>query len=97
MNVDKCKKALGYTSLSGSYWAKGNARQAFMALYEVNSGMEYRVDKHSSEFYTMDYKKLKAKGEYDSLFAKGGIDLVNNELIVYRSEQVTIKYLVELN
>jgi poly [ADP-ribose] polymerase 2/3/4 len=95
--ADKCKKAMGYTSLSGSYWAKGNAKQAFMALYEVNTGMEYRVDKHTSEMYSMSYKNLKAKGEYDSLFAKGGIDLVNNEYIVYKSEQCTIKYLVELN
>jgi poly [ADP-ribose] polymerase 2/3/4 len=95
--ADKCKKALGYTSLRGSYWAKGNASQAFMALYEVNTGMEYRVDKHTSEMYSMSYKNLKAKGEYDSLFAKGGIDLVNNEYIVYKAEQVTIKYLVELN
>jgi poly [ADP-ribose] polymerase 2/3/4 len=95
--ADKCKKALGYTSLSGSYWAKGNSKQGFMALYEVNTGMEYRVDKHTSEMYSMSYKNLKAKGEYDSLFAKGGIDLVNNEYIVYKSEQCTIKYLVELN
>lgn len=95
--ADKCKKALGYTSLSGSYWAKGNSKQGFMALYEVNTGMEYRVDKHTSEMYSMSYKNLKAKGEYDSLFAKGGIDLINNEYIVYKSEQCTIKYLVELN
>lgn len=95
--ADKCKKALGYTSLSGSYWAKGNANQAFMALYEVNTGMEYRVDKHTSEMYSMSYKNLKAKGEYDSLFAKGGIDLVNNEYMIYKAEQCTIKYLVELN
>ena len=95
--ADKCKKALGYTSLSGSYWVKGNAKQAFMALYEVNTGMEYRVDKHTSEMYSMSYKNLKSKGDYDSLFAKGGIDLINNEFIVYKSEQCTIKYLVELN
>ena len=95
--ADKCRKSMNYTSLSGSYWAKGNANQAFMALYEVNTGMEYRVDKHTSEMYSMSYNKLKAKGEYDSLFAKGGIDLLNNEYIVYKSEQVTIKYLVEIN
>jgi len=95
--ADKCKKALGYTSLSGSYWVKGNAKQAFMALYEVNTGMEYRVDKHTSEMYSMSYQNLKSKGDYDSLFAKGGIDLINNEFIVYKSEQCTIKYLVELN
>lgn len=95
--ADKCKKALGYTSLSGSYWTNGKAKQGFIALYEVNTGMEYRVDKHTSELYSMSYKNLKSKGKYDSLFAKGGIDLINNEYIVYKSEQCTIKYLVELN
>lgn len=95
--ADKCKKAMGYTSLSGSYWAKGNSSQGFMALYEVNTGMEYRIQKHTSEMYSMSYSNLKKKGDYDSLFAQGGIDLINNEYIVYKSEQVTIKYLVELN
>lgn len=94
--ADKCKKAMGYTSLSGSYWAKGNADQAFMALYEVNTGMEYRLQKHEAWMYQLSYKKLKELGEFDSVFAQGGADLINNEYMVYQSSQCTIKYLVEL-
>jgi poly [ADP-ribose] polymerase 2/3/4 len=94
--ADKFQKSLGYTSSKGSHWARGNSSQAFLALYEINTGMELRTDKHDSEFYTFDYKKLKSKGDYDSLFAKGGIDLRNNEYIIYKETQCTIKYLVEI-
>jgi len=94
--ADKAQKSIGYTSLSGSYWASGQSRQAFLAIYEVNTGMEYRVEKHSSEFYDYNENKLRTKGQYDSLFAKGGIDLKNNEYIVYNRNQVTIKYFVEI-
>lgn len=31
----KAKKSLGYTSLNGSYWVKGNSSSGFMALMEV--------------------------------------------------------------
>jgi poly [ADP-ribose] polymerase len=94
--ADKCQKSVGYTSLKGSYWASGSSRQAFLALYDVNTGMEYRIQQHTSDCYYMDYSKLKSKGDYDSLFAKGGIDLRNNEYIVYKESQCTIKYLVEI-
>ena len=36
------------------------------------------------------------RGSYDSLFAEGGIDLRNNEYIVYNQAQCTVKYLVEI-
>jgi poly [ADP-ribose] polymerase len=94
--ADKYQKSRGYTSLTGSYWASGSSKQAFMALYEVNTGMEYRIQQHTSECYSMNYDNLKKKGDFDSLFAKGGIDLRNNEYIVYKEEQCTIKYLIEI-
>ena len=39
--------------------------------------------------------KLRQHGDYDSLFAEGGIDLKNNEYIVYNEAQCTPRYLVE--
>lgn len=33
---------------------------------------------------------------YDSVFAKGGADLRNNEYIVYRPEQCTVSHLIEI-
>lgn len=94
--ADKAQKSIGYTSLKGSYWASGSHNQAFLALYEVNTGVELRTQNHESWMYDLDDKKLKAKGEYDSLFAKGGADLRNNEYIIYNQNQCTIKYLVEI-
>lgn len=94
--ADKCRKSVGYTSLSGSYWARGKSNQAFIAIYEVNTGKEFRIDTHKSEYSSYDFNKLKANGDYDSLFAKGGIDLRNNEYIIYKAEQCTIKYLIEI-
>lgn len=95
--ADKSQKSLGYTSLNGSYWTSGKSKQAFLAIYEVNTGMEYRLEKHSDECYKMDDKKLKTKGDYDSLFAKGGIDLRNNEFVIYNQNKSTIKYLIEIS
>jgi len=95
--ADKCKKSMGYTSLSGSYWARGSNKQAFIALFEVNTGMEYRIKKHESWMYKLTYQKLQELGQFDSVFAEGGVDLINNEYMVYKPEQVTVKYIVEIN
>ena len=94
--ADKAKKSLGYTSLSGSYWAKGNSKEAYMALFDVHLGDSLRVKRHEGWMSSLDLGKLQAKGSYDSLFAEGGADLVNNEYIVYREEQSTIKYLIQV-
>ena len=36
------------------------------------------------------------KEGYDSVFAKGGADLRNNEFIVYDGKQCTIAYIIEM-
>lgn len=95
--ANKAQKSIGYTSLSGSYWARGNAHKAFLALYEVNTGVELRVQRHEGWMSSMNARKLKEKGEYDSLYAKGGIDLRNDEFIIYDKAQCTIKYIVEIS
>ncbi|WP_020532293.1 hypothetical protein [Flexithrix dorotheae] len=95
--ADRFKKSLNYTSLRGSYWTAGNSERSFLALYEVHTGNQFKVKKHQPEHYNFNEKKLKEKGQnYDSLFAKGGADLINNEYIVYNESQCTIKYLVEV-
>ena len=76
--ANKAAKSLGYTSSRGSYWARGNSNVAYLALFEVRSGIEYRTQKHESWMYKIDSKKLKSLGEYDSFFCKGGIDLRND-------------------
>jgi poly [ADP-ribose] polymerase len=93
--ASRCKKSMGYTSLSGSYWAKGTSTSAYMALFDVHIGRQMRIKKHSSMCYGLDSQTLQAQG-YDSVFAEKGADLINDEFIVYKEEQCTVKYLVEI-
>ncbi len=96
--ADKCQKSLNYTSFRGSYWARGNANKAFLALYDVHVGNQLKVKKHESWCCSLSKDNLKKRGEkYDSIYAQGGVDLINNEYIVYDSAQSTIRYLVEIN
>jgi poly [ADP-ribose] polymerase len=95
--ADKFKKSLNYTSLTGSYWAGGNQQRAFISLYDVHTGNQMKVLRHKSWCYDLTETKLKARRpDCDSLFAKGGADLINNEYIVYNQAQCTIRYLVEV-
>lgn len=93
----KAQKSLGYTSLSGSYWARGNSNSGFMALMQVAYGKPYDVYSFDSSYYNMDYKKLRQRDSgANCLHAHAGSMLRNDEIIVYNEEQCTIKYLVEL-
>lgn len=93
----KARKSLGYTSISGSYWARGNSNSAFMALMDVAYGQPYNVYSFDSKYYNFNYDKLQesCKGA-NCLHAHEGKMLRNDEIIVYKEEQCTIKYLVEL-
>lgn len=93
----KSRKSFGYTSYDGSYWARGNSKRAFMGLYEVHYGNPYIVSDFSSRFYDYNFDKLKQNGNYDCLHADSTKGMLrNDEIVVYREDQVNIKYLVEL-
>ena len=94
--ADKARKSYGYTSCQGSYWARGNDSRGFMSLYNVHLGNSY-VSKHREGWMgSATEASLKSKGDYDSLTALGGADLINNEFIVYNESATTIKYIVEV-
>ena len=91
------RKSLGYTSLSGSYWAKGNSASGFMALMSVAYGKPYDVYSFNSDFYNLNYDRLQKKClGANCLHAHAGNMLRNDEIVIYKEEQSTIKYLVEL-
>lgn len=93
----KARKSLGYTSLSGSYWARGNSNSAFMALMDVAYGKPYDVHSFDSKYYNFNYERLQQTCQgANCLHAHAGAMLRNDEIIVYKEEQCTIKYLVEL-
>lgn len=93
--ADKFQKSYGYTDGRGSYWAGGGNNEAFMALYNVHVGKQKEILHHTSSCYQLSKKVMEREG-YDSVFAKGGADLRNNEYIVYDSAQCTIEYLIWL-
>lgn len=93
----KARKSLGYTSLSGSYWARGNSNSGFMALMDVAYGKPYDVYSFNSKYYNFNYEALQRSCPgANCLHAHEGSMLRNDEIIVYKEEQCTIKYLVEL-
>jgi poly [ADP-ribose] polymerase len=94
--ADKARKSYGYTSGRGSYWANGSADEAIMALFDVHLGNSLDVQRRESWMGSLNETQLKVKGDYDSLFAKGGVDLINNEYITYNQDQSTIKFLIQL-
>ena len=93
----KARKSLGYTSLSGSYWAKGSSNSGFMALMDVAYGPPYDVHSFDSKYYNFNYDELQrvCKGA-NCLHAHEGSMLRNDEIIVYKEDQCTIRYLIEL-
>lgn len=93
--ANKAQKSMNYSSLRGSYWTGGSDNVGYLALFKFHVGKEKKIKKHNSSCYSLNYDKIKREG-YDSVYAQGGIDLRNDEFIVYRSEQVTIEYLVEI-
>jgi len=95
--ADKVKKSMGYSSLYGSFWTSGESNKAYLAIYEVHLGNCLRRRSHEYWMYELTEDLLKEKGNYDSLFARGGADLLNNEYIVYNEAQCTVKYLVEIH
>ena len=93
----KARKSMGYTSLSGSYWARGSSSTAFMGLYEVAYGKPYDVYSFSSRLSSLNYDSLQTMCPgANCLHAHEGQMLRNDEIIVYKECQTTIKYLVEL-
>lgn len=93
----QAQKSLGYTSIRNSYWAGGNSDSGFMGLYEVHYGNPYIVDDFNSKYYEYSYEKLITNGNYNCLHADSSKGMLrNDEIIVYKECQCTIKYLVEL-
>jgi len=95
--ADKFRKSLNYSSLWGSYWSGGQSNKAYLALYDVHLGHSLKIKKHQGWCSQLTAEKLKVKGgKYNSVFAQGGADLINNEYIVYHQSQCTVRYLVEI-
>ena len=94
----KCAKSIGYTSLSGAYWTHGGSNTAYMALFEVAYGTPYVIYQHDSSCYHLNYDVLQKKNpKCNCLHAKADKGMLrNDEIVFYRNDQMTIKYLIEI-
>jgi poly [ADP-ribose] polymerase len=92
--ADKAQKSIGYSSLSGSHWTKGNENRAFLALFDVHVGNQKKS--YIIRLVVIVYLIVSLKDGFDSVFAKGGADLRNNEFIVYNGAQCTVSHLIEI-
>ena len=94
----KCQKSIGYTSLSGSYWAHGGENAAYMALFEDAYGTPHVIYQHDSSCYSLNYDFLQRQNpKCHCLHAKADKGMLrNDEIVFYRSDQMTIKYLIEI-
>jgi poly [ADP-ribose] polymerase 2/3/4 len=94
--ADSFGKSLGYTSHSGSYYAKGKSDTAFLALFEVRLGKTFTTRVWLPIYNYLNKKSMLDYFSADSLSALKGFSLKNNEYIVYDQAQCNIKYLVEI-
>lgn len=94
----KCQKSIGYTSLSGAYWTRGGSNTAYMALFEVAYGTPHVIYQHDSSCYHLNYDVLQNKNpKCHCLHAKADKGMLrNDEIVFYRNDQMTIKYLIEI-
>ena len=94
----KCAKSIGYTSLFGSYWARGGNNTAYMALFDVAYGTPYDVYNFDSKYYNLNYEKLQQfQPGANCLHAHADKGMLrNDEIVVYKEDQMTIKYLIEI-
>jgi poly [ADP-ribose] polymerase 2/3/4 len=83
---DQSTKSLNYAH---GYWDGGaKDNRCFMFLADVAMGRPWHPTRTGSN--------VKPPEGHDSVFARGGKDIViNNEMIVFRTSQVNLKYLVE--
>ncbi|MEK6829129.1 MAG: ADP-ribose polymerase, partial [Nanoarchaeota archaeon] len=93
--ANKAQKSIGYSSLNGSYWTRGNDNKGYLALFDVHIGKQKDIHKHTSSCSSLSQRVLDKEG-YDCAFAHKGADLYNDEIIVYSPERCTIAYIIEL-
>jgi len=84
---ETCSKSLNYT---------GYDNDQVLLVYEVHTGNPFIYDGwYRGNSFVLDYKNLQDRG-FDSTFVKAGNGLLNTEIIAYKEEQCSIKYIIWL-
>lgn len=90
--ANRAKKSIRYTSLRTAGTINGTTDSGYLGIYQVAYRKSLDIVKACP---TMSLQMLKQK-RCDAVFAHKGVDLINDEIIVYRNEQATVKYLIKL-
>jgi len=87
---DQSTKSLNYAF---GYWDGGpRDNRCFMFLADVAMGNTHHAERHRS--YQDGH--IQRSGKFDSIFAEGGkSSVMNNEMIVWNTDQINMKYLCE--
>lgn len=90
-------KSWGYTS--AGKWTGEGSEHAYMALYETAYGTPHEVYSFDGSWSGFNYKTLQSKFPgCDCVHAKADKGmLLNDEIIFYREDQMTIQYLCEFD
>jgi poly [ADP-ribose] polymerase len=84
---ETCSKSLGYT---------GYDKDQVLLVYQVHVGNPFVYNGwYNGNSFTLSYNELQ-KRDFDSTFVKAGGGLLNTEIIVYKEEQCSIKYIIWL-
>lgn len=94
--ADKADKSMGYTSIRDSRHAAGKSDKGYLAIYEVATGHEYDVKIWKSSMTDLNESLfIREHKDCNSLHAHAGVNLINDEYIVYNENACRIKYFLE--
>ena len=94
--ADKADKSMGYTSIRDSRHAAGKSDKGDLAIYEVATGHEYDVKIWKSSMTDLNESSfIREHKDCNSLHAHAGVNLINDEYIVYNENACRIKYFLE--
>lgn len=87
----QASKSVNYSSLSSSYWAKGNDKVAYMFIADAALGNPLMARG------PYQYTPTNIKPNH-SVWAKGGQSgVINDEVMIYNTKQFNLRYLVEFS
>jgi poly [ADP-ribose] polymerase len=86
--ANSSSKSSGYTDISGGIWSGGKSKKAYLFLSDVCLGKSTIATRAYP--YTLDYIKPN-----NSVWAKAGQSLYNDEFMVYTENQNWLRYVVE--
>lgn len=95
--ANRAKKSIGYTSVNGSYWARGGDSRGYLIIFETAYGKPYDIYTYNSSYSQLTKERLaQLDPTANCVHAHAGASIVNDEIMFYDEAAVNMKYLVEI-